>query len=65
MVVNDDSGFQDKCGALELIASLLAPTGRGSAQGRGWLLLGAVAELAPLLLTPHYPPSECQKIAGR
>jgi flagellar hook-basal body complex protein FliE len=20
--------------------------------------------LAPLLLTPHYPPSECQKIAG-
>jgi flagellar hook-basal body complex protein FliE len=29
------------------------------------LLFNAATELAPLLLTPHYPPSERQKIAGR
>jgi flagellar hook-basal body complex protein FliE len=28
-------------------------------------LFGAGRELAPLLLTPHYPLRECQKIAGR
>ena len=31
----------------------------------GRLLLRVATELAPLLLIPHYPPSECQKIAGR
>ncbi|AWM90981.1 hypothetical protein DJ564_09185 [Pseudomonas sp. 31-12] len=34
-------------------------------RAREGLLFRVATELAPLLLTPHYPPSECQKIAGR